>query len=342
MDKISIIIPCYNVQEYVDQCLESIISQSHKNLEIICINDGSTDNTLNILKQIQKKDDRIVLINQSNKGLSQTRNVGLDISTGDYVMFVDSDDWIAEELINVIFMREPDIDLYCCSYNRVFKNFNLPRDLNLSGKYKADRILKRLVGLTDEELSDPTQADSLVIACGKIYKAEIIRDNNIRFLETKLIGTEDAFFNIEYSAFCNNVLIVNEPLYFYRRYNANSITSNHAPDLLSKWKKLYELIGEEIKDKDQSFQIALNNRICLGFLGVSLNEIVGKFSEKEKLKRLRQILIDDLYKDSFQKFDFKNMPVTWKVFYSLAKYRSTAGVYVLINVIQTIQKFKNR
>ena len=107
---LSVIIPVYNVEPYLEQCLDSVINQTYKNLEIICINDGSTDNSLKILEKYQKKDNRIKLINQKNKGLSEARNAGLDVAKGEYIAFVDSDDYLElnayEEAMNVVLQEK--------------------------------------------------------------------------------------------------------------------------------------------------------------------------------------------------------------------------------------------
>ena len=97
MPKISVIIPVYNTEKYLEQCLESVINQTYKDLEIICVNDASTDNSFDVINEYSKKDSRIKYINfETNKGVSAARNVGLEAATGDYICFIDSDDWIEQ------------------------------------------------------------------------------------------------------------------------------------------------------------------------------------------------------------------------------------------------------
>ena len=117
MSKVSIIIPVYNVEPYLDQCLESVIKQTYKNLEIIIINDGSTDNSVSIIKKYQKIDQRIIFINNyKNEGLGVTRNIGIRISTGEYLYCVDSDDWLELNAIELLVKRieETDADFVIC------------------------------------------------------------------------------------------------------------------------------------------------------------------------------------------------------------------------------------
>ena len=103
MVKISVIIPVYNVEKYLKECLDSVINQTLKDIEIICVNDGSTDNSLNILENYAKKDNRIIVISQKNKGLSGARNTGLKYCSGEYVSFIDSDDYVSKDLFELTY-----------------------------------------------------------------------------------------------------------------------------------------------------------------------------------------------------------------------------------------------
>lgn len=113
MIKVSIIVPIYNVEKYLKRCLDSLVNQTLNDIEIICINDGSTDGSLEILNEYGRRDDRIVIINQENSGLSATRNKGIDIAKGQFIGFVDSDDWVSkdyfEKLYNSAIQNEAEI-----------------------------------------------------------------------------------------------------------------------------------------------------------------------------------------------------------------------------------------
>ena len=144
--KLSIIIPCYNVEKFVQKCASSILVQKGFDCELIFVNDGSKDNTLHVLENLVVKDNRIKVINQENQGLSGARNTGIENAKGDYIMFIDADDWLkpnAFELISDKFNQE---DLFCFSYNRVFENKVLPRDLKINGNHIASSIQRRIIG----------------------------------------------------------------------------------------------------------------------------------------------------------------------------------------------------
>ena len=133
--EVSIIVPVYNVEEYLERCLESIINQTFKNIEVIALNNGSTDNSLNILLKYAEKDKRIKVIDNYNLGVSEARNNGIREANGKYIVFVDSDDWLDKDMIEIIYSNivENDCDLVMCTYVREFGNhskekvFNLPK-----------------------------------------------------------------------------------------------------------------------------------------------------------------------------------------------------------------------
>lgn len=341
MEKISIIIPSYNGEHFVKKCLESVMQQTYSNLEIICVDDGSSDKTFEILKKMQSLDNRIHLISQKNSGLSGARNAGLRIASGSYVMFVDSDDWLEYNSLEKIF--DPGYDLICFSYNRIFRNRTEPRKLNLSGVFSSMEIQRRIVGISGSELLDPSQANSLVTAWAKIYRARILKDNHLEFVDTKMIGTEDAFFNIQYLNCCSGkVKVVDEPLYNYVRYNISSLTSTYKPNLISQWKLLHEQIFNIIKNKPHYFHEAFYNRIALSIVGLGLNEMEQKGNTFSKLQNISHILNDPLYVESFNRLNYQYFPIHWKVLFLMAKFRLTWGVFIMMKLMSILWKRKNK
>ncbi len=333
---ISIIIPCYNVEKFVQQCVNSILVQKHSDLEIILVNDGSKDNTLHVLEELAEKDKRIKIINQENKGLSGARNTGIAQATGEYLMFVDADDWLETNALEVISEKFNQEDLLCFSYNRVFQNKILPRDLQLEGKYNASFIQRRMVGLIGEELSDPSQADSLVTVWGKLYKTKIIQNNKIEFVDTKLIGTEDAFFNIQYLEFAHSVYVLNQPLYNYQKENSSSLTKLYKPYLFQQWKALYYKISGIIANKKVEYKVALQNRIALSLIGLGINETYSDAPFYAKVKKISIILHDDAYQKAYQNLSMKYFPLHWKLFFYAAKYKYTSLVLFFASIINYI------
>lgn len=337
---ITIIVPCYNVENYIAQCLESIVAQTCSNLEIICVNDGSTDYTLTILNNYASGDPRIQVISQQNAGLSAARNTGIEKSSGVYLMFVDADDWLEPDAVEKAFPTEGE-DLVCFSYNRIFQHTKTPRDLKISGTHDAGFIQRRITGLLGAELRDPSQADSLVTAWGKLYKAELIRQHQISFTDTKIIGTEDALFNVQFLEFASKVKVLNLPLYNYRKSNFQSLTSTYKPRLFEQWQVLYSMMNEVIKGKGPEFRSALQNRICLGLIGLGLNECAAPHALRVKKQHLQLMLDDQRYVSAFRNLEMQYFPVHWKIFFYLAKKRYAVPLLLMLLVMNRLINIKN-
>lgn len=348
--EVSIIVPVYNTEKYLNRCLDSLINQSFSNIEIICINDGSIDGSLKILKQFEKKDNRIKVINQINSGVSSCRNKGIDVSNGNYIVFVDSDDWIDKYMIDEMYRKaiNNNSDIVMCSYMREFTNrskekvFNLPDEVIYENKYIRTELHRKLFGPTDDELINPEGLDSLGTVWGKLYKSEIIKDNQIEFLDLKLIGSnEDSFFNINVFKYTAKIIFINKPFYHYWRDNLESLTSKYNPRLSEQWNILYKYMYNFIDENnyDSTFYNALQNRICMNVLGLGLNECssANKSSIIEKISNIKKILNDNLIKEAYKNFKTDKFPLHWRIFYIFNKKRLVLPSYLMMSAIEFLR-----
>lgn len=343
---ISIIVPVYNVEKYLSQCLDSLIYQTYKNIEILCVNDGSLDNSKNILDKYLLKDNRIKVINQKNQGLSAARNTGIAHANGKYIMFVDSDDWLELETceIAVCEAEKEEADLVFWSYTREYDKNSKDKlffweDKTIFGEEQVQQKLhRRLVGLIGEELSHPDYANALETAWGKLYLAAEIIENNVRFVDTAKIGTEDALFNLYVLGYVKKAIYVRQCFNHYRRDNSSSLTSTYKKNLFNQWQHLFELMNKYITEKKlpDVYKNALSNRIALSILGLGLNELDCQCNSFEKIKKIRKILINDQYREAYKNLELQYFPFYWKVFYGLAKNGNVLGVYLLLAVIKKI------
>ena len=208
--KISVIIPVYNVEKFLSQCLESIINQTYKNLEIICVNDGSTDKSLMILKQYEKKDKRIKVINQNNRGSSGARNAGMKIVTGDYITFVDSDDFIDlnvyEKCIESIIKYKPDIVIYQIYFE----------------KSKKQRIIKSKIYINDS-LSAINNNNIFPSSCNKVFKKKLLENAHFR---EDIKYAEDLLFRDMIFPKASIIVLVPKISYHYRNIRIGSLENS--------------------------------------------------------------------------------------------------------------------
>lgn len=347
-EKISIIVPVYNVEKYLQRCLDSLINQTYKNIEIIAINDGSTDNSLKILRKYETIDSRIKIINKDNEGLSQSRNIGINLATGEYITFVDSDDWIElnflETMLNLMELNNTDVSL--CSYSREYIEKTMNKNLGFkhievfNKNDVRNKLYRRMIGPIGDELKNPENLDSLITAWGKVYKTSIIKDNNINFIDTAIIGTEDLLFNVYVFNYVNKAVVINKPLYHYWKGNLSSLTYGYKENLIDKWIKKHSFIKQFLIENkyEEVFFEALNNRICLSVLGLGLNECSNKVSSIKKIRNIKKIINDDHIKVAFSKCDFRKLPIHWRVFHTFNKYRVAIGSYLVLISINILRK----
>lgn len=215
---ISIIVPVYNVEDYLSCCIDSILNQTYTDFELILVDDGSLDKCPMICDQYQKKDPRIKVIHKKNGGLSSARNAGLDIAKGEYVLFVDSDDFVDKNLCKkLIEGMENDVDIVMCKYLRVRNKDNI--DMEKEPVSVAD--LSQSFLLTGREACEKLygpEGVNYTVVWAKIYKTKFFE--NIRFPIGKVHEDEYVTYKLLYLA--KKVLVLNEELYFYR-INSNSI-----------------------------------------------------------------------------------------------------------------------
>lgn len=217
---ITVIIPVYNVEKYLNRCLESVIKQTYKNLEIICVNDGSTDKSSDILKEYAKKDKRIKIVEKENGGLSSARNAGLEIAKGEFIGFIDSDDWINPTTYEkAISKMAEDIDIVCWGANIVNEMGDNTNKAILEAAFQYHKIK-----LNGKIKLDANALEKLpVTSWNKLFKKSIIDKHKIRFPYGFI--HEDIEFLYKYLLYGNIAFVINEGLYYYVQ-RTNSIMSN--------------------------------------------------------------------------------------------------------------------
>lgn len=220
MAEVSIIVPVYNVEKYLSFCLDSLVNQTFKDIEIICVNDGSTDNSAVVLEHYAGFDKRIKIINKENGGLSSARNAGLDAASGKYIAFVDSDDFVSHFLVERAynFVQKKNADFAAFGFDYVVGN-------SLKLYESGFSFPKSLVGkcVYETDLNENFYTKIHPTAWCKFYSAKLIQNNNLRFCEDIIF--EDLPFAAEVYLSANRMVYTNLPLYYYRAERQGSILS---------------------------------------------------------------------------------------------------------------------
>lgn len=219
-EKITVIVPVYNVEHYLSKCLDSILKQTYQNLEIIVVNDGSTDNSGGICQEYAQKDSRIIYIEKENGGLSDARNAGLDRMTGSYVTFVDSDDWIEQDYVEVLYnkLTEYQADVSVGNYYSYNEDEGMYY-FHINGDSYYEKVFDNVSIFENLYESQEMKSFALISAWGKLYKASLF--DYIRFDKGKL--GEDGYMNQKLYLLVQKVIYINQGLYAYRQ-RSGSIT----------------------------------------------------------------------------------------------------------------------
>ena len=227
--KVSVIVPMYNVEKYIAECIESVCRQKLEEIEIICINDGSSDGTAEIINRLQLKDKRIIRIDQKNKGVSASRNVGLKVAKGEYILFLDSDDYLKEEALGILYKtaKEQRLDELFFSATSFFDTEDLMHKQNLYSNY-YERTGSYLKVLTGKEMFIAMHQNNEFkpSVCLQLWRRELIEEHKLRFYEG--IIHEDNLFTIEAMSVSNRTMFLNEHLYMRRVRNNSIMTKEKA------------------------------------------------------------------------------------------------------------------
>lgn len=281
--KVSIIVPVYNVELCIEDCLDSLLNQTYSNYEIILINDGSTDNSIEICNKYNDK--KIKKINQTNKGVSVARNVGISYATGQYIMFVDADDMVSKNYIEnlVASIEKSSTDMVICKYTKEKDELvNNESSQNIEGKIiNANTILESMI---ENNLQEG-------YLWNKIFKKSIIDENFLKFKEGVSVW-EDLYFVMEYLSKADKVFTINEKLYYYRTREGSAVNRKETATELAGKIKIMELIMQNyssiVNNKNYSGIKKIYSTIILKYL-LKIKKNNNKKFIKEKLSKVRKI-----------------------------------------------------
>ena len=346
--QISIIIPNYNGAAHLRMCLDSVLNQTYKNIEIIVIDDASEDESCEIIQEYAKRDVRVCgILKTTNEGVSLARNAGLDAASGAYILFVDGDDWIDEKTCETAIetAKRTQADVVMWSYIRELGCESRPTEIFPEDRFfdqneVRQNLYRRMVGAHSELLRRPERADALSTVWGKLYRRELIEQAGIRFEDIRKTGTyEDGLFNLEFFYHCKQAVFLNQYLYHYRRNQDSSITTAYKPNLPQKWHVLFDLIHAHLQTHQMEplFYQSLNNRIALSLIQLGINEMECQAKAPVIIRNLRAILCDPVYRRAIMQLDISPMPIHWKVFYICARRDCSMAVYALLAIIQKIR-----
>lgn len=318
---VSVVVPVYNVEKYLDRCIDSIVNQTYKNLEIILVDDGSPDKCPQMCDQWAEKDSRIKVIHKENAGAGMARNIGIENATGEYIQFIDSDDYIDLKTIQkcVASFQKTQADAVMFGRFHVFSDGKIEKlpvitnEYFFSGKQVIDNILPGLF-IYEKGIG--------ISSWCKMFKLQRIKLNNIRYKSEREVLSEDALFHLELFDYLNSVLIIPENLYYYFT-NESSISRGYRKDLQTLNNKFLEeclVLCDKYGYKDKIINSIYARYHIYAFAGMKQIKL-SNLSKEQKKMLVYNFFNDEMLQESitFESLKFKSIPL--KVFYICIKFR---------------------
>lgn len=338
MPKISFIVPVYNVEKYIHQCIDSILNQTLRDFELILVDDGSPDNCPQICDEYAVIDSRVKVIHTENAGVSEARNTGIEYASGDWVYFVDSDDWIELNAAEVLYNDAIKMDVDCvmsdckkCYDNRdTVRIYQFSKEFFTSDKATIQNIQKYMLCHRYSPYYSPNTSNGYASPWGKFVKLAILKDNNIRFDPYAKGVFDDGVYSLYLLDYVKKFYYNRKHTYNYRIVG-NSLTHAFKVNAMEIMKYNYELVDKFIKEtnKDSSFKQAEDCR-RVSFFASYLSKYYFNPNNNMTNKQVKEKLKDDLnkwpYKEAFSNANISNLEVKHKFILLCGRYKIYIGL----------------
>lgn len=337
MAKVSIIIPVYNVEKYLDKCVQSAINQTLQDIEIILVDDESPDNCPQMCDEYAKKYSRIKVVHKKNGGLGFARNFGLEVAAGEYVTFLDSDDFVDlytyEHLYNLAVKNNLDAIYYKYTRFTIEDEVVARQPNNDITKYFDEDIKELMLDIIASEPSAKVDHKIQCSSCTAMYRMDVIKDNNVRFHSERELISEDLIFNLDFLKYATKVAFNNGAHYHYR-VNPTSLTSTVRTDRIEKNLRLYEYIKDNINfwklEKDKANE--RNARLFIGNSRSSIKHVLNSTYNKKK-QWLKHNLSLPIWKELYLSYSWNVLPGYSRVYFYLC-YKSYIHVLLFLSKIR--------
>ena len=332
---ISVIVPVYNVEKYLRQCLDSILAQTYKELEVVMVDDGSTDSCGDICEEYAAKYENFKVVHKENAGAGIARNTGLDHITGDYIMFMDSDDYLEPACIEILYnnLVNHGVDMCKCGYRRVndegtiIKVFKYQDEIFKEAQAQK-KFLPRMLG------SLPTKKDSIESGpCMSIYSVKPIKQHYLRFPSEREFIFEDLMFNVRYMQYANGASTISYIGYNYR-YNPSSLMKSYRKDRFEAIKHFHIVVRKKLQELGydssvlQRFQrlFFVHLRMCLA----QEKQSISGLDKKSCLKNISKICEDEVVRETITSYPVNKMGIQQATFLRLIQLKAVRTLRFLI------------
>lgn len=334
---ITVVVPVYNVSKYLDRCMDSILNQSYQKLEIILVDDGSLDDCGKKCDFYASKDSRVKVVHKTNGGLGFARNSALDIATGDYVLFIDSDDYVDTRMVERLFKKLvfQKADTCFCRYYDVSSDGDksVAKELFNREVYSGNEVKELLLGMIGAPSNKREDVEIGMSVWKGLYSLSTIQKYHIRFPSEREFISEDIIFHIDYLKHANRVAIEMSANYFYCD-NDGSLTKSYKSDRFKMEKILFRKEREELREIfDEKIFI---QRLYKSFMGrvrrCITQEVLSNPRKNKIIKNINDICSDVLVKEVLMYYDFSNNVYSQRVVNLLIQKKCSYILWLLIKI----------
>lgn len=292
---ISVIVPVYNVEQYLSRCVDSILNQSYQELELILVNDGSKDKSLEVCRKYEQKDFRIKIVDKKNEGAGAARNAGLEMAEGELIMFIDSDDWIEHDMLQHLYklLRENSADISMCNYfiESVDGSERTSHPFPIQDEPSITNDIAQCVAMLDEQCKFP-------YLWNRLYKRKFIEDFHIRF-ENQFTTGQDLDFNLKYFRHVNKCVISNRPLYHYIKNGIGSLCARYKDGLygiVSELNLRRKALYTELNMNEKDDYIQIYEKTYVEYISSCVPNMFREnapLKNKDRIVQMRQLFEDE-------------------------------------------------
>ena len=334
---ITVVLPIYNVEKYLDRCINSVVKQTYSNLEILLIDDGSTDKSSVICDEWAKKDERIKVIHKENQGLGMARNTGIDNASGEYICFFDSDDFIDEETLEVSYKNgiknDADVILFGVNFadeqGNVLSSFVSPLgEVTYSGEKVQSYFLPEL---TAPDPKGDGRRMFYMSPCLMLYSTDLIKKINWRFVSERNIISEDVYSLLGLFKFVKTVSVVPQAFYYYCR-NESSLSRRYVKDRFEKTKHFYtetKSLCEKLGYSDEVIHRASKPYLAFTILAMK-QEAVAQRPVKENKKRIFELVNDETLQEVLAANRKDKVSITRRILFFAIRNKMYSLCYLLL------------
>jgi glycosyltransferase involved in cell wall biosynthesis len=319
--KISIIVTAYQVEQYIERCIQSILSQTFKDFEFIIVDNGSSDGSADICHRYKEIDGRIKLIRKKQGSIASGRNFGLEHATGEFIQFMDADDLIADDMLEKMYytINQGDADLITCGYKKMYVNENEEEYFVYCEVEDRTYSKKEFLPVCAKYCENFI----LYFVWNKLYRADIIKTNGIRFDES-ITRSEDVLFNFEYIKYADRFTFIKEPLYIYNRSNVNSTSKGFQIQDVEMQGITYDRIRDYLIKQGvyQSNEPYLEHQYAVAMFSLIAQAYITSLEVPNKVRKnyIRSILINRTTQKALQYFSYSGFLsniIKYKLFKSI-------------------------